>query len=305
MKKRRQHYVWQHYLEAWTTNGQLYCLRNSSIFRTNTLNIGQQRDFYRLQELTPNDIVLIKLLYVNNSPLFLQPLHNQLLDEFNLAFELKREYEKSREKNEEFEKQIDITINNLEENLHCGIENMAIPFLEKVQKKDLSFYKDEQNRIEFNYFIATQYLRTNHMRQRLKQAFQDIPAKYAHFNFDINRIWNVVTHITATNLGFSLSRPEYHINIFLLENNTDVPFVTGDQPLINLKSDPKSFEVPSKLELYYPQTPEIALMFSMNDTISFSQNVSPCEVKKLNDLMVASSQEQVYANEENVLKQYL
>lgn len=305
LKKRKQHYVWQHYLEAWTNNGQLYCLRNKSIFPTNTLNVGQQRDFYRLQELTPNDITLIKLLYVNTSPLFLQPLHNQLLDGFNLAFELKRLYEESGKKDEEFEKQIDITINNLEENLHCGIEKMAIPFLEEVRKKDLSFYDDEQNKIEFNYFVATQYLRTNHMRQRLKQAFQDMPAKYAHFNFDINKVWNVVSHIMATNLGYSLSRPDYHINIFLLENNTDIPFITCDQPLINIKSNPTNFEVPSELELYYPQTPQIALMFSMNDTISFSKNVSKDEVKALNDLMVSSSQEQIYANEKSVLEQYL
>ena len=46
-------------------------------------------------------------------------------------------------------------------------------------------------------------------------------------------------------------------------------------------------------------------MFSMNDTISFSKNVSKDEVKALNDLMVSSSQEQIYANEKSVLEQYL
>jgi hypothetical protein len=29
-KKRRQHHVWQHYLKAWSTDGQLYCLMNEA-----------------------------------------------------------------------------------------------------------------------------------------------------------------------------------------------------------------------------------------------------------------------------------
>ena len=81
------------------------------------------------------------------------------------------------------EKQLDITINNLEENLHCGIEIMAVPFLNQIRKGDISFYRNEQNRIKFNYFVATQYLRTNRMKARIHHAFQDIPAKYAKFQF--------------------------------------------------------------------------------------------------------------------------
>lgn len=305
MKKRKQHYVWQHYLDAWTINGRLFCLRNGTIFPTNTLNVGQQRDFYRLQELMPNDILLIKLLFVNASPPCLQPLHNQLLDGFTSTFEVKRMYEKFGNKNTEIEKKIDIMINNLEEDLHCDIEKTAIPFLEQIRKKDLSFYDDEQNKMEFNYFVATQYLRTNHMKQRLKLAFLNMPEKYAHYNFDINKVWNIVSHIMATNFGYSLSIPNLHIKLFLLENNTDIPFITCDQPIVNIKADPIDFNAPSELELYYPQTPQIALIFSMKDNISFSQNISESEVKVLNHFMVSSSQEQIYASQKNVLELYL
>lgn len=305
MKKRKQHYVWQHYLDAWTINGQLFCLRNGTIFPTNTLNVGQQRDFYRLQELTPNDIFFIKQIFVNKSPLFLQPLHNQLLDRYTSIFKLKKTYEKSGLKSAEIEKQIDIIINNLEEDLHCDIEKTAIPFFEQIRKKDLSFYEDERNKIKFNYFVATQYLRTNHMKQRLKLAFQDMTQKFAQYNFDINKAWNVASHILATNFGYSLSMPEGHVKLFLLENNTETPFITCDQPIINIKADPIDFNTPSELELYYPQTPQIALIFSMKNSISFSCNIREDEVKALNDFIVSSSQEQIYANERRVLENYL
>lgn len=304
MKKRRQHYVWQHYLDAWTENDQLFCLRNGTIFLTNTLNVGQKRDFYRLQDLTPNDIELIKLLYVNTSPPFLRPLHLQLLEGFTTVFKLKRLYEQSGKTNTEVEKQLDITINNLEENLHCGIEIMAVPFLQQIRKGDISFYRDEKNRIAFNYFVATQYLRTNHMKDRMHQAFQDIPTKYSKFNLDMDRIWNVVSHIIATNIGFSLSS-DNGLNLFLLNNLTETPFITGDQPIVNIKADPKSFDAPLGFELYYPQTPHIALLFSTSDDIPFGKNLKVDEVTRLNSLIVASSQEQVYANERIILEQYI
>jgi len=64
-KKRRHHYVWQHYLKPWLVSEKIYCLRDNSIFPTNTVNIGQQRDFYKLKELLSEDIDFIKQLAIN------------------------------------------------------------------------------------------------------------------------------------------------------------------------------------------------------------------------------------------------
>ena len=53
-KKKKHHYVWQHYLTAWARDGeQVWCLRKGGEpFRSHTLNIGQQRYFYRLREMS-------------------------------------------------------------------------------------------------------------------------------------------------------------------------------------------------------------------------------------------------------------
>jgi hypothetical protein len=60
-RKRRQHHVWQHYLKSWTTDGRIWCLRDGNIFQTNTTKVAVERDFYKIPELTPEDIALIKM----------------------------------------------------------------------------------------------------------------------------------------------------------------------------------------------------------------------------------------------------
>lgn len=41
MIKKRQHYVWQHYLNAWTNEKkQIWCKQRNKIFVTSTENIG-------------------------------------------------------------------------------------------------------------------------------------------------------------------------------------------------------------------------------------------------------------------------
>jgi hypothetical protein len=56
MKKRRHHYVWQHYLRAWTVENQIACLRDGRTFRTGTTTVAVEKDFYRLQDVTEGDL---------------------------------------------------------------------------------------------------------------------------------------------------------------------------------------------------------------------------------------------------------
>ena len=61
MKTRKQHYVFQAYLSAWTNKDkQLYCLRNNKIFCTTTENVAQERDFYKVLPINDDEI---KFLY--------------------------------------------------------------------------------------------------------------------------------------------------------------------------------------------------------------------------------------------------
>jgi hypothetical protein len=90
MKKRHQHFVWRHYLQAWATNGQIWCLGDGKIFNTNVRNVAQERDFYRLKELSPNDISFISSFIVPNQPPHLQSLNRNWIVLFNAVFQIRK-----------------------------------------------------------------------------------------------------------------------------------------------------------------------------------------------------------------------
>ena len=61
MVTRRQHYVSRHYIEMWLgKDGLASCLRDQKIFQTNPINIVVERDFYKLQKLTREDIFILQ-----------------------------------------------------------------------------------------------------------------------------------------------------------------------------------------------------------------------------------------------------
>jgi hypothetical protein len=53
---------------------------------------------------------------------------------------------------------------------------------------------------------------------------------------DLSRVWNVMVHMFATNIGADLFRDRRRRKLVLVHNCTDVPFITGDQTAINLKA---------------------------------------------------------------------
>ncbi|MGC4064853.1 MAG: DUF4238 domain-containing protein [Polyangiaceae bacterium] len=63
-KKRRQHYVWRHYLEAWTTEGTLWCRREGKVFEASPQNVAHERYFYRLREMSEADLEFVRTLLI-------------------------------------------------------------------------------------------------------------------------------------------------------------------------------------------------------------------------------------------------
>ena len=89
MKKRGQHYVWKHYLKQWTTNGKLFCLRENKVFETNPDNIANKRDFYRLEELTANEMLFISRI-IDMMPTAFREVRLGWLNHFNSVFKVKK-----------------------------------------------------------------------------------------------------------------------------------------------------------------------------------------------------------------------
>src|SRR5690348_9234011 len=74
---RRQHYVWQKYLEPWEREGKLWCRRgDGSPFNTGTVNVAVERDFYALRNITEGDLEFVQKFAI-------EPIRNETLRSMN------------------------------------------------------------------------------------------------------------------------------------------------------------------------------------------------------------------------------
>src|SRR5262249_16909887 len=148
------------YLDAWATDGQLWCQMDGRRFRSGTNGVANLRDFYRLKEITPDDLSIVDQLVVQQSAPHLRAIHQQWIPMFQAIFEMKKVYEASGKKNKEIEERLDVAINNLEEDLHAQIEQQAVPLLKDlIDGKDV-VVKDPEKFAGLAAFVAFQYMRT-------------------------------------------------------------------------------------------------------------------------------------------------
>ncbi len=93
-------------------------------------------------------------------------------------------------------------------------------------------------------------------------------------------------------------------NVHFLINNTQIPFITGDQPVINLAHNNIKIE---KNDLYFPISPKYAIIkseFSIANYIKDCANLSIDEVRELNDKIAEWKLSQLFSSDENSLTPY-
>lgn len=116
---------------------------------------------------------------------------------------------------------------------------------------------------------------------------------------DMRRTWPVEAFIYATNLAWSLVRQRRQHRIVFLQNESEVPFITGDQPIINLCGSDVE-----KVAFYYPLKPDLAMIFTSEQTqfSGDSHDVSRIEVETYNYRIYVKSDRQIYGNDPVYLK---
>jgi hypothetical protein len=290
---RRQHHVWRSYLDAWATDSKIWCLQNGRAFETNVINVAVERDFYKLHDLTDADIFLIRSLMKEISP----PA-KQVLENFILMFGQLGRFRTLPlvANNTELLALIDRELITMEEKFHAQLEGNIKPIFDAILRKDLSFYDDPDLCGQFCHFLSLQNLRTKGVQHRV------LAKTVEQQGMSLERAWNVLRHIMAANAGGSLMLERKTRPLILLENETDVPFITGDQPVINLLS-PGSDEPPRLLAFYYPVSPRIAVLLDeVNERTRFAAGpVSANQVIALNRRIQAAAHRQIYGSSRDVL----
>jgi hypothetical protein len=154
----------------------------------------------------------------------------------------------------------------------------------------MDFLNEPAHAATFYRGLAVQYARTNHIRQTrmvLDKSRRDLYLRLA----------NPLIHMVAMNVGRSLYAERKLHTIVLLDNPTDVSFITADQPVINIAAGPLDTAPPEKFELYYPLSPTKAMLLieSSADSARGDSSVSEIFVRLQNLRMAAHSWRQVFS----------
>jgi hypothetical protein len=291
------HHTPRRYLLPWTDKDEYIAWYGyGKVERSGLKAVGGENDFYKLKELTVQDIDCLKL-FIDSLREIGRDGHRRFLEMYTLPTRLRRHLEESHIHNPEAMKQLEVVISNLNENYHAAIENGFWPYLEAIKNGDLNFYEDPKKASEFLYGLHVQYLRT--------KAVKDRACKSENVLFDnIERVWDVLSHILAVEAGASFFRSRNEFIILVLDNHTEVPFITADQPIINMLTSGESWDVPEKMELYYPLSPTQAMLYLETATPigGISTSVSIDEAHRYNMMMLDHCAFRVFSNSEEYLE---
>lgn len=299
MKVRGQHYVWRYYLQPWAEEGSFHCLRqgNPTPFPVSPTGIAKERDFYRLREMTEDDIKFIEIFAIAPAAKHLQSLHRKLLASFHKITQLKAFTDSNLTEDKEFCAGIDEAVNNAEELLHGRIEESAKVFLNALKNGDASFFPNDKQLPLFLYFICVQHFRTKGLKETLVKTQRERGLE------DFDRIWNVLSHIFAANVSWSFYAERHQHQIIILENSTTVPFLTGDQPTVNIHANWNG-TAPDRLAFYYPVSPKRAILL-MDEPPSDQparKQLALNEVEYYNSLIIKASHEMLFSSDKQQLE---
>ena len=233
-RSRRHHHVWQHYLEPWTTDGAIWCRQDGGrIFRTGTRAVAVETDFHVLPELTPVDVQALAIWLSRLTPVVQEacaPVVNTLLLPVAVPHRLQGADAATRERARQFVERFRA---EAVESFHTYVEGNAIPLLARARQGDLSFYGEDEGAARFLHFLALQFMRTKGPQQRARELGEDPTG------FDVARVWSIVTPMFATAHGVVLFGERKRRTLSRVVNETGVPFITGDQPVVNLMASPR------------------------------------------------------------------
>ena len=341
---KKQHYIWKKYLKKWVISDveeKLYVLRKqihgkqAAIEYRKLDDIGFEKYFYDMSGFSKESInILIQLLkHMQNKQSYQFLIDNDMLKDaatqrdfieknvmcINEDIDNKYNFlDKLVNKNFSFyeDSKSQTILNRFQMLLHESLLGTDIMLSDDELKSMLNdFFKslsDEDLKYEFNQFFWMQYFRSPSVIKRLKASITKVKAQRVEFkNLDEKFFANMYAIYCAAQIALNLTQ-HFATNIYLLENNTNVPFVTSDTPIINMTGI-ESLETSQKFLFYYPISPKIAIqlivmlktnflaMQSKNCINSIGQNEVQI-VKDLNIIQALECNNEIYSNDRNHLE---
>lgn len=312
--KKKHHYVWSFHLKQWANGKDIYYItKKGNIACDSIKGLSCERGFYKISPLNKNDIEFIRTMSAI-SDVNLQKQHNKFLSTFVALSHISNVCQNSKIKSDEVNNvHLAIMYNSLE-NLHSGFESGVKPVLEKLHHGASEVLNANQNMVAFCSYIGQQ--RTKTFKEKSLTAInRNISAsnennigisEYRRIQKLTEKNWWLLSFMLGINVGYSLYLTRLNDNHIFITNNTNTPFITSDNPVVNIHSSLSALEeneAPEKLDLYFPISPKYAYMINESTEYdSFTDYLSESEVEMLNAKMVEKADETIFGNSNEILK---
>lgn len=238
-KTKKQHFVSQFYLKKWSDkNGMIKIKGDKTLFMCNSINIGHVNSLYRVEGIGVREKELL-LLAAEKTAQPMQGLLKTIIHACHLFKTLSNEKMPESANNE-----LDILKQNIIENFYQTFEDQVqrsytILINGTYEKFDINYYQD------ILHFVTLQLTRTPKVKILSREIMQ---PRFLENGLELQDFDTIHSAIIAENLTLSLIEKLYQIEI--IENHTQINFITSDNPVKNLLSIEEK-----KVELYWPISP--------------------------------------------------
>lgn len=291
----KQHYVQRAYLKKWQNNSNkktlwTYIISEDKISNCGLTSVAQESRFYRLCKLTSEEFrtceTLLSDLNLNNNE-FGMLCVSVLKAFYYISFSSESEEDKNH------------IANNIFEKLNTSIEALGKTLLGLKSIRD---FDSGQNLYNTVFYICSQYFRTKKMKENIILGYKN------------NRYLSALTQkafpFIELSFALALTRGIMHdsnIKYVLLNNSSEIDFITSDQPAINLLQDIVDSNGNVKdLDLYYPLSPKSALLITKKPNYNKfdEQNINEEDVMEYNSAIVKNAFNFIFATKQTQLQTY-
>jgi hypothetical protein len=304
--KKRQHYVWKKYLKNWTDKETIWTFFKEldKIEKPGLMKVAQEKHFYKLIDLTDEEESFLKNFLDKTTPEDLKGLVFDYFTAFTCVSKLKKQIEKSNriKSNSKLAEEVEKMEINAMEDAYALIESTGNKLINCEKLSDLkSLDNKEYDLFGAIMFLSFQYFRTKQRKVAALKAFEgegknQVIAK---------KCWNIISYQMSTKLAKSICLDK-NLRFVFIKNQTEIPFITGDQPVFNILNDKLDNEGNvTSLELYYPLSPKSAIRihFRENQVEKFIENqADEYLVNFLNNKVVENSSFYVFADNKETLE---
>lgn len=300
-KKTKHHYVWAYYLREWSVDDKNihYITKNGKIAFDSIRGLGLEKDFYKMGLLREEDREIITLITKDCNEV-LKKLHWNFAE---MVFKSQQIFmELSPTAQEKFGIDLnDIMMSNLFENYLSEQESYAIGMLNRLKTGDTLILSEDTGYYELCHFLGHQLARTNKMKKLIILALRATNGpRHLIDKLDdfYGRNWWFMCSFLATNLSYDMSLNKNR-EVFIIENKSNIEFITSDQPIINI--NPQGHKAES-VDYYYPLSPRRALLIITSGNSYFNPlSINENDVKMLNTQMSLNSCETIFGTRKEEL----